>query len=244
MQEKQMTSEKQATQSLKTQTAPAILAVPALPQGERPFEQLVAQLTKKYPEKKWLVEVVDGGDLVTFEYEGTSIQDPFMSENCVEEVDPSMYGLAVEDARQQQMFNLYGKLATVACIARLFTYEVLRGLKEDELACARERNRSEQSSFVCHTHDFCDANLLMDAAFVKCGLVDDDGVDVIGDHLHPVWNAAWDLAKHAEFRVEALPDFTIEQKSLLLQVNGHDHEELNVDASFDAWLSLQFGALV
>lgn len=219
--------------SLTSQAAANVLVVAALRQGERPFELLIDALQKKYPEKNWLVE---DGDLVTFEHDGISIQNPFMSENWLDEVDPSTYGVAIDDARAQRSLNLYGKLATVACIARLFSYEVSTRLSESQLAAVRKLNRDEKLEYVCHTHDFCDANLLMDAAFVKCGLVEDNDVDVIGEHLQPVWNAAWDVAKAAEFQVDVLPPFSSDQKGLLLEIAGEDFDKPNVGTAFDAWL--------
>lgn len=223
-----------ASERLTTQATPSVLAVPALQTGERPFELLIGELRAKYPDKTWRVE---DGDLVTFEHGGISIQNPFMSENWLDEVDPSTYGLDVDDARAQHRLNCYGKLATVACIARLFAYEVVTRLSESELAAARELNRTEQLDYVCHTHDFCDANMLMDAAFVKCGLVEDDGVEVVGPHLQPVWNTAWDVAKEAEFQLEVLPSFDSAQKGLLLEIAGEDFDASNVNTVFDAWFA-------
>ncbi|KWN05896.1 hypothetical protein WT83_27835 [Burkholderia territorii] len=222
--------------NLTSQVDTNVLVVAALRDGERPCELLVEALKKKYPEKVWLVE---DGDLVTFEHAGVSIQNPFMSENWLDEVDPSTYGIAIDDARAQRSLNLYGKLATVACIARLFSYEVSTRLSEFQLAAVRKLNRDEKLEYVCHTHDFCDANLLMDAAFVKCGLVEDNDVDVIGEHLQPVWNAAWDVAKVAEFQVDRLPPFSSDQKGLLLEIAGEDFDEPNLDTAFDAWVKLR-----
>lgn len=88
-------------------------------------------------------------------------------------------------------------------IAQAFCTEVVSTLTEEELTLVRERNRAETSAGVCHTHDFCDANMLMYAAFVKCGLAK-DVADVISDELQLLWNAAWELAIKAEFHADRI----------------------------------------
>ena len=60
------------------------------------------------------------------------------------------------------------------------------------------RNREECSKDVCHSHDFCDANVVMGAAFQQL-----TGREFTGSNMPQaafnVWNAAWDLAKKNEF---------------------------------------------
>jgi len=93
------------------------------------------------------------------------------------------------------------EMAARVAVAKAFCNEVVLSLTEEELALVRERNRAETSAGVCHTQDFCDANMLMHAAFVKCGLAKDEA-EAIGEEMHPLWNAAWDLAFKAEFHAE------------------------------------------
>jgi hypothetical protein len=70
----------------------------------------------------------------------------------------------------------------------------LRLLREEigplnyERAC--ERNRCESSPHVCHSHDFCDANMVMAAAFAAHGTK----VDVDNDVHTALWTGAWHLA--------------------------------------------------
>lgn len=67
-----------------------------------------------------------------------------------------------------------------------------------------KRNQKETSPGVCHSHDFCDANMVMDQAFYNLtGLhtwetetVEGSGV---ADSCVDLWNAAWDIAAKAEF---------------------------------------------
>lgn len=66
---------------------------------------------------------------------------------------------------------------------------------------AIELNRAEKNADVCHTHDFCDANMTMLEAWEWCFNRD---FDANNDKDLEVWNAAWDLAKKCEFNVLAL----------------------------------------
>lgn len=106
-------------------------------------------------------------------------------------------------------------LPSANCLARLFSQQVVDSLSTAELAEAVRRNSADATPGVCHTHDFCDANMLMHEAFVKCGLVMDNGEDVVEDALIPLWNAAWELAAKANFQAESLLPFTAEEEEML-----------------------------
>lgn len=105
--------------------------------------------------------------------------------------------------------------AARVALAKAFCHEMALALTEEKLALVRERNSAETSAGVCHTHDFCDANMLMLAAFVTCGLAKDEA-SAIGDEMHPLWCAAWELAAEAEFRAEAVQEID----SKLAQANS------------------------
>lgn len=96
------------------------------------------------------------------------------------------------------------ELAARVAIAKAFCKELALDLTPEQLELARVRNRGETSSGVCHTHDFCDSNMTMLAAFVACGLAKDMD-SVIEDSMHPLWNSAWDLALKAEFHADRIP---------------------------------------
>lgn len=77
-------------------------------------------------------------------------------------------------------------------LAREFTRVLRTELSGAEWAEMRDRNRDETDPSVCHSHDFCDANMAMDEAFrnvtgrpAKAADPDDQAL----------WNAAWDEAK-------------------------------------------------
>jgi len=71
------------------------------------------------------------------------------------------------------------------------------------------RNRAEPNPNVCHTHDFCDANMVMKRA---CDVTDvpdfnpedEDDESWCEDRRTPVWNAAWNLAVAANFDPKAI----------------------------------------
>ncbi len=54
---------------------------------------------------------------------------------------------------------------------------------------ACRRNHEEQNPNVCHTHDFCDANMVMHAAFRMEGIADAENETHVD-----TWNAAWKIA--------------------------------------------------
>jgi len=68
-------------------------------------------------------------------------------------------------------------------------------------------NRAEKVKGVCHSHDFCDANMSMHAALEECGFdvsalfSECDEKDEEGP-IYDLWNRAWDLAKKAQFDVK------------------------------------------
>jgi hypothetical protein len=59
------------------------------------------------------------------------------------------------------------------------------------------RNSSEKQPNICHSHDFCDANVVMHEVFLAHGMdpADEGGMDQWGC----LWNATWNLAKDRGF---------------------------------------------
>jgi hypothetical protein len=73
-------------------------------------------------------------------------------------------------------------------------------LLRDELGDARfalvcERNLAEANVGICHSHDFCDANMIMNAAFEAFDLLasDDDETPMSDKHV-ALWNDGWERA--------------------------------------------------
>lgn len=85
-----------------------------------------------------------------------------------------------------------------------FTRTLKRWLPLRDLREVRRRNKAETEANICHSHDFCDANMAMHEAFIrvfKRNPLDDRGDEGgMSEADTAIWNAAWDLAKRREFR--------------------------------------------
>jgi hypothetical protein len=88
-------------------------------------------------------------------------------------------------------------LLPAALIARSFAHALLCTVGREQYDTIVRLNAEHRDSPFCHSGDFCDANMVMDAAFRQNGIeipFSDDDAD-----LHAactdLWNAAWDLWK-------------------------------------------------
>lgn len=77
-----------------------------------------------------------------------------------------------------------------ATIARHFLRLLREDIGPDNYAEACVRNARETNDSICHSHDFCDANMTMQAAFGAVGRV----AEVDDDADLELWGAAWALA--------------------------------------------------
>lgn len=88
---------------------------------------------------------------------------------------------------------------TVTALAEAFAEVMRQCLSADEMAEVKRRN-AHYSDKVCATHDFCDANMVMDAAFRSTTgrdpLAGDDGMSEADCRL---WSDALALAKKLYF---------------------------------------------
>ena len=83
-------------------------------------------------------------------------------------------------------------------LARMFSSTLRDWLTKTEMKTVIARNAAEKDPNVCHTQDFCDANMAMADAFEKLfGREPDTGTDA--DSF--AWNRAWDRAKRTNFDV-------------------------------------------
>jgi len=87
-----------------------------------------------------------------------------------------------------------------AVIAAEFSARVLAYVGPEKMAEIHRRNAVETNPNVCHTHDFCDANVFMDEAFaaVLGAPATDSGADGVGcmsDADMRLWDAAWRIFK-------------------------------------------------
>ena len=78
-------------------------------------------------------------------------------------------------------------------IARRFSKLVAEYVGTENMQHIIVMNRDETDTNICHSHDFCDANVFMCEA-----IIDITGI-VPSDNDCDMWNRAWDTAKKAEF---------------------------------------------
>ena len=90
-------------------------------------------------------------------------------------------------------------LPDVNALAGAFVKELREQLTAEQFAEVVALNGVELNPDVCHSHDFCDANMVMDAAFntfgvdpLEYGYTEEDGMS---QEVCNLWNAAWNRAK-------------------------------------------------
>jgi hypothetical protein len=88
---------------------------------------------------------------------------------------------------------------TVYQLAIEFSNRLRGTLTAEQMAQMIERNSAEQSEGVCHSHDFCDANVIMLEAWRAI-----DAAAELHDITHnqrnaAKWGIAWDIAKTNDF---------------------------------------------
>ena len=87
-------------------------------------------------------------------------------------------------------------------LARAFLAGLSHQLGAEALSEVDRLNKAEASPSVCHSHDFCDANVIMAAAFEQV-LGRQPRIDSDEDAV--LWDGAWSLAKSSlGAHVEAL----------------------------------------
>lgn len=76
-------------------------------------------------------------------------------------------------------------------LARGFSRVLRKRLSPDELAECVRRNDSEANPGICHSHDFCDANMAMAEAW--------ELLTSLPHCPEALWDAAWNIAKTSNF---------------------------------------------
>jgi len=82
-------------------------------------------------------------------------------------------------------------------LADEFTKVLRDWLSEDEFYRMQRLNTVEENPGVCHSHDFCDANMAMEEAFQNLGIPTafDVGDGEAGHEAAcELWNHAWEIA--------------------------------------------------
>jgi hypothetical protein len=86
---------------------------------------------------------------------------------------------------------------TVEELAREFSSVLKKWLTKKEFREVIRRNDAESNPSICHSHDFCDANMAMVAAFENLNLETPD--DEQGEASFRLWNEAWNMAVKNRF---------------------------------------------
>lgn len=90
--------------------------------------------------------------------------------------------------------------STVETLALEFSQGLRSYLTDEQMAEVLRLNLAEISLGICHSHDFCDANMFLHEVFMKYGMnpVEEGGMDRWGD----LWDRAWNMAKASEFKTD------------------------------------------
>jgi len=82
------------------------------------------------------------------------------------------------------------KTTTIEALARAFAVRMESEIGRENLLEAVRRNATSDAS-VCHTHDFCDANIVLAETFEQFGLDALEDIDLC--------NRVWDVATLNDF---------------------------------------------
>lgn len=84
-------------------------------------------------------------------------------------------------------------------LARELSQALHAYLTKAQVQAVVERNRAETFAGVHHSHDFCDANVVICESFLRHGM--DPAAEGGMDHYSALWDQAWNLAKSRDFRI-------------------------------------------
>lgn len=90
-------------------------------------------------------------------------------------------------------------LPTIEQLAAAFVAQLRQDNSAEQFAEVVSKQKSAPLAGVCYSHDYCDANMTMDAAFKSFGIdplehdyTEEDGMS---QEVCDLWNSAWDRAK-------------------------------------------------
>lgn len=123
-------------------------------------------------------------------------------------------------------------------LAGAFVILLQRDLSRADYFAARMKNRTAGEG-VCASHDYCDANMVMDEAFT--GLFDRSAAST--DEDCALWNAAWEVAKteHLTDTTTSIAKMTADYEQWctaqgLPLVSADEQDFLKVTREQAAWL--------
>ncbi len=122
------------------------------------------------------------------------------------------------------------KLPSAQTIAAEFCRQLHKAIGTRNVALVNRRNARRNDS-SCASHDFCDANMVMDAAFQKITGKDTDalsyatdphfkGEGCMSDDVLAIWSEAWSLASAARFSAEDVGKVRLYTVQYSIQVNA------------------------
>ena len=93
------------------------------------------------------------------------------------------------------------EVAQIGKLSAEFTRVVCESLTPDQMQSVRRINEERNDPHTCATHDFCDANMLMEEAWVS---VVGELIDVNDEAQSVLWDKAWALSKANGFKTNDL----------------------------------------
>lgn len=92
-------------------------------------------------------------------------------------------------------------------VSRTFSMLIKGSMTADELKEVIRRNDADTDPACCHSHDFVDANMLMDEAFKANNI----NLDINSDDHICIWSDAWLIAKENDFFTKQTNNQTTDQ---------------------------------
>lgn len=79
---------------------------------------------------------------------------------------------------------------TTERLARAFLAQLLMDIGREDYNAVREQTKEKPLKNICYSHDYCDANMTMAAAFDAVGI----RFDMDNDEHAQLWGDAWNRA--------------------------------------------------
>lgn len=119
-------------------------------------------------------------------------------------------------------------------LARKFSAILCEWLTPEQIQEVVEKNKIAIDG-VCHSHDYCDANMAMDEAFVELwseGTADDTNPSQQTED-HALWGAAWQIAKDNNFFTFS-PELVAKLVALIKDARPIDDDDWGTDRQINA----------
>lgn len=89
---------------------------------------------------------------------------------------------------------------TIGTLPREFGKALRSLLPAEEMQEVVLRNQNESRPGICHSHDFCDANVVLHEVFLAHGM--DIAVEGGRDRWGEIWDSVWNVARSRDFRAD------------------------------------------